>query len=331
MTCYSPLKGFRGPFNKNGKQPLVFSRGSARNRVPVSMLIPCGQCIGCRLKYSRCWAIRCIHEAQLNTRNCFITLTYDKEHLPSDRGLRLEDFQLFMKRLRKRFPRPKKVKGQVQPKGISYFHSGEYGENFGRPHYHAILFNFDFLDRVFLKNTSSGFPIYTSELLSKLWGKGYVSVADVSFSSAAYIARYVLKKVTGKDSEEFYRTFDSVTGEIVVLRKEYGTMSRNPALGKEWLEQYMSSVYPRDSVVVKTPKGYKEFGPPRYYDNLYEEKFGSEAFLELKKDRLRKAKMSFNRRKKIGDDKYYESLVNEEICKMRDVERLLRSLENDNV
>lgn len=237
MPCYSPLKGFRGPFNKNGKQPLVFSRSSALSKFPISQNVPCGQCIGCRLKYSRCWAIRCIHEAELHEDSCFITLTYNCDHLPHDGSLSVRHFQLFMKRLRKKYGN-----------GIRFFHAGEYGDKFGRPHYHAILFGLDFKDRVLIKNLPSGFPIYTSPSLSALWGKGYVSVGDVSFNSAAYIARYVIKKINGKDSDDCYRRVDVETGKSFLLKKEYATMSRSPGIASGWIDKYFTSVYPRDSV-----------------------------------------------------------------------------------
>lgn len=35
----------------------------------------CGQCIGCRIKYSRDWSLRIMLEAQQYQKNCFLTLT----------------------------------------------------------------------------------------------------------------------------------------------------------------------------------------------------------------------------------------------------------------
>ena len=136
MPCYRPIKGYRSRrLNaETGKRPVVFNPRDGFYDQPVDL--PCGQCIGCRLERSRQWAIRCVHEASLHERNCFITLTYRDECLPTNGSLDLDAFQKFMKRLRRRFG-----------EGVRFFHCGEYGENFGRPHYHAILFNLDFSDK----------------------------------------------------------------------------------------------------------------------------------------------------------------------------------------
>ena len=107
MACYSPLQAFRlldSYHSVSGKNLIVFSH-------PVSgrfehLQLPCSRCIGCRLEYSRQWAIRCVHESRLYDHNCFVTLTFDDTALFSRSNpfsLCKRDFQLFMKRLRKRF------------------------------------------------------------------------------------------------------------------------------------------------------------------------------------------------------------------------------------
>ena len=99
MPCYSPLKGFRN--KENGG--IVFKRSKIAGE---AMEVACGQCLGCRLDHSRMWATRIIHEAESWDENCFITLTYNDDHLPSDGSLVKSDFQKFMKKLRKRvYPR----------------------------------------------------------------------------------------------------------------------------------------------------------------------------------------------------------------------------------
>lgn len=98
MTCFHPIPAYR-----DGDGPIQFhDTGKGR---PIE--IPCGQCIGCRLERSRQWAMRCVHEASLHDDNCFVTLTYNDQHIPSDAGLRHRDYQLFMKRLRKAYPKKK--------------------------------------------------------------------------------------------------------------------------------------------------------------------------------------------------------------------------------
>lgn len=258
MACYHPISAGLSGYSTNSATGRVYRRVIFKLNDPdiqQSVSLPCGQCVGCRLERSRQWAMRCMHEAQLHQNNCFITLTYDDTHLPSDQSLHYRDFQLFIKRLRKRYPTTK----------ISYYMAGEYGENFGRPHYHACIFGFDFHDKKLWKRTSSGSLIYRSNDLETLWPFGYSSIGDVNFESAAYVARYIMKKQTGKDSLKHYQYSDIETGEIIQMTPEFNKMSLKPAIGKNWYEKYKSDVYPHDYVVLRGQK----IKPPKYYDQLY--------------------------------------------------------------
>ena len=244
MPCFKPLEGYRSKFvNKTGKRSIVFNLREAEDDRVVTL--PCGQCIGCRLNRSRQWAIRCMHEASLYKRNCFITLTFSPENLPKDGSLNKRDFVLFMKRLRKKFG-----------EGIRFFHCGEYGEMLSRPHHHACLFNFDFDDK-YLFSCKRGVLLYRSPILETLWPYGFSTVGSVTFESAAYVARYVTKKFTGKSSDEFYQ------GKV----PEYVTMSRRPGIARDWFEQFKDDIYPSDYVVIRN--GIK-CRPPRYYDSIYD-------------------------------------------------------------
>ncbi|UIB81481.1 replication initiator protein [Flyfo microvirus Tbat2_160] len=255
MPCYNPLTGFYSRnLNSNGKRNIVFhSREALDDR---SIKVSCGQCIGCKLERSRQWAMRCMHESTLYDKNCFITLTYSPENLPEGGTLVKKDFQDFMKRLRFHNPHKK----------IRFFHCGEYGDQFQRPHYHAIIFNHDFDDKTPLKKINDN-VIYESQTLTKLWTHGHCSTAAVTFDSAAYVARYCTKKITGPAAFYHYTHFDA-DGEITrELLPEYTTMSRRPGIGKPWLEKYMTDVYPDDFVVVRG----KKLKPPKYYDNLLQD------------------------------------------------------------
>lgn len=142
---------------------------------------------------------------------------------------------------------------------------GEYGPEHGRPHYHALLFGVDFADRLLLKQTPSGSTIYRSPTLEKLWKYGFSSVGDVTFESAAYIARYVMKKRTGDGETKHYHILDLETGEIHTKLKEYNQMSRRPGIGSLWIKRYASDVYTTGKVIVR---GHPN-NPPRYYDKIY--------------------------------------------------------------
>lgn len=261
MACFHPLKAWRG---RSGG-PVVFVRPV--DTVPIALDLPCGQCVGCRLERSRQWAVRMMHEASLYSDNCFLTLTYDPQHLPADLSLNKRHFQLFMKRLRKRF-------GKVR-----FFHCGEYGETTGRPHYHAILFGFDFPDKVFYSE-DRGNRVYTSEILDSLWSHGECKVGAVSFESCAYVARYIMKKVTGDAAEAHYSRV-SEYGEVYSILPEYVTMSRRPGIGYEWYRRFGNEVFPSDEVI---SRGFPS-RPPRYYDGLLEDSEPS-VFDSVKRKRI---------------------------------------------
>lgn len=272
MPCYSPLRAYYSrTLNPSGKRSLVFTPNQAIDQNPVD--ISCGQCIGCRLERSRNWAVRCVHEASLYENNCFITLTYDNENLPKDGSLDKTHFQKFMKRLRK-----------TSNEKIRFFQCGEYGEKNLRPHYHACLFNYDFSDKV-LYRVVNGNRLYTSASLQRLWPFGFNTIGDVTFDSAAYVARYITKKILGKDAWKSYCDVNYKTGEITKeLEPEYTTMSRRPGIGKPWLEKYKSDVYPLDYVVING----KKVPTPKYYDKLLEVQ-DPELLEDLKERRLKNA------------------------------------------
>jgi len=260
MACFRPLKGWRSRSvnEKSGKRSIVFSRHLGLVDLPVE--VPCGQCSGCRLERSRQWAMRCVHEASLHQDNIFITLTYDNDHLPAGGSLYYRDYQLFMKRLLVHTERH-----TDREIGVRFYMCGEYGENFGRPHYHACLFNYDLPDKQLFR-VDRGNRLYTSQVLSDLWGKGLCSVGSVTFQSAAYVARYIMKKVTGDAAEDHYTTVDQETGEVIERRPEFTNMSRRPGIGSKWFDKYMDDVFPDDFVLLNG----KKLTPPRFYTNRFE-------------------------------------------------------------
>lgn len=197
-----------------------------------------------------------MHEASLYESNCFITLTYANEHLPEYGTLVPRDFQLFMKRLREKYA----------PHRIRFFQCGEYGSRTKRPHYHALLFNFDFRDKR-KWCVRNGLTVFRSASLEELWPFGQSEIGSVTFESASYVARYVVDKVSGRKArEEHYSRVNLETGEIVRIEPEFSLMSRRPGIASEWFKRFGKEVYPADSVIARGV----ELKPPRYYDGLFE-------------------------------------------------------------
>ncbi len=196
--------------------------------------LPCGQCSGCRLERSRSWAVRCVHEASLHDENCFITLTFNNHYLDPIGSLDKRTFQLFMKRLRK----------EIAPGKVRFFHCGEYGSKMKRPHHHACLFGFDFPDK-WLFDTREGVDLYRSPMLERLWPFGFSTIGEVTFESAAYVARYISKKINGELAPAHYARVDHKTGEMFSILPEYITMSLRPGIAGAWFDKFEGDVFPR--------------------------------------------------------------------------------------
>jgi len=228
-----------------------------------------------------------MHEIQTTKDNtaCFITLTYNDKNLPDDYSLNKQHFKDFLKRFRK----------AIEPAKIRYFMCGEYGDDSWRPHYHAIIFGYDFTlsqeykkilhpPRIRMQSIETENPYYLSDFLSALWDKGNHLIANATFETAAYVARYITKKITGEKAEQHYNRFiwdwNEFTGEIfnmreVQLQPEYATMSRGrkkegqtgSGIGSEWYEKYKSDCYPSDYLV----RDGNKISVPKYYDKLLEQ------------------------------------------------------------
>lgn len=245
MACYHPIDAWQGDGYRDVDGTYVKGIVSLKENGGKRIKLPCGKCIGCRVKHTMAWATRCMHEAQMHPVNSFVTLTYDDKHYKP--SLEYRDFQLFMKRLRK-----------VYPSKVRFFACGEYGEDKSRPHFHALLFGVGFPN-----NGMVGKSIYQSHVLNVLWPYGFSSIGEVNRTTARYVASYTIKKRTVATNPDYYKRVDLNTGEIIDVTPEFGRMSLRPGIGAPWFAKYWRDVYlARDGVVVDG----KTIAPPRYYD-----------------------------------------------------------------
>lgn len=236
MPCFGPLTAFRPKADAASKR-LVFRKSESETGIGIK--VPCGKCPGCKLEQSRQWAVRCMHEKRLHSFSCFLTLTYSDANLPPGRTLVKADLTNFMKRLR-----------HTTGAGLRFFACGEYGEHTSRPHYHVLLLNSDFNDKRLIKSGNQ-YNIYESPTLSKLWPAGHHAIGDVNFESAAYVARYCMKK-----KQDGKTVTDGRTPEYIV-------MSRRPGLGAGYFDKYQSEIINHDTIIVNGLPA----ALPRFYDN----------------------------------------------------------------
>jgi len=191
---------------------------------------------------------------------------------------------------------------------------GEYGDENLRPHYHALIFGHNFSDKEYFRETDTGHKLYRSDTLDRLWSHGYCNIGEVTFETAAYTARYIMKKVKINDNtpENLRRTYervDSETGEAFQVIPEYTTMSRRPGIGQDWYKKFGEETY-RDDYIIE--RGVK-MQPPKYYDEQYPD------IDTIKRKRRRKAK-------ERNKDNTSERLAVKEKVKLAQLRFLKRSL-----
>lgn len=269
MPCVHPIQAWRNTFSdyKLKKRAAPFFK-----RPPEAALLagtvrptplPCGKCIECRLDYSRQWAIRGACELQTVDRASFVTFTYSPEKLPPGRTLVKEDYQKFLKRLRR------------AGFEFTYMLCGEYGDRLGRPHYHAIFFGEDFRKDSYRApvTQSPDMPLYVNDKLTAIWGNGHVVVGDVSFASIQYVASYVTKKVNGEMAKDHYN------GRM----PEFMRMSLKTPIGSRWFDRFWSDVYPRDEFIFDG----NVLRPPKYFQRRYAKLFPEKALdLSVKREKV---------------------------------------------
>ena len=235
------------------------------NKEYATFQLPCSKCIECRLEQARDSAVRCVHEAKMYENNSFITLTYSEEQLKSPK-LQYEHFQTFIKDLRDQIllktlkkialtreeylARPKPERELIyKPIEIAFFATGEYGEITKRPHWHSIIFNWQPNDLQFKYTSDLGHKVFTSQVLTDLWGRGNAELGSVTFESAGYVARYSAKKlVHGKDQDHDFHPIHK--------------RSTKHAIGKKFLESYWQDLFNSGSVSLE---GGTTCSIPRYY------------------------------------------------------------------
>lgn len=303
IACYHPLIAWRVgdeiriqgglEYEDTTQTPQTLTKMGVNPKIHERLILPCGQCIGCKLEYSRQWADRCYLESKLYETNYWFTLTYDDAHLEplliqtvdKETGevkmtpsLYKKDLQDFLKRLRERWER---VHNHT---GIRYYGCGEYGTKYHRPHYHVTVFNIEIPD-LEVWYQKGGFTTFRSKEIEKLWGNGLVTINRNSWQTSAYTARYMLKKANGAGSKREWEE----TGIV----PEFTVCSRKPGIGREYYERHKHEIYSHDGIAYAKMSGsVATRKPPHYFDKLYKEEF-PEDWARVEAERKAAAERSF--------------------------------------
>lgn len=194
--------------------------------------VPCGRCPACRRRKQNEWAFRCMQEAKHSNKTAFITLTYDDDHLPiSDLG----QPTLCKHHLQKYFKDLRYWLGDFR-----YYACGEYGDKFGRPHYHALVFY----------NGDKSFEDFESIITSR-WIYGISDFQQgVTPANAKYCCKYSMKSIG----------FDY--GDCV---PPFALMSRRPGIGKKFIEDINIDVFRRYNIWSVHDEQGTPYPIPRYY------------------------------------------------------------------
>lgn len=304
-----------------------FRKGIVESDYEVTQ-VPCGNCIGCRLDYSRQWANRCYLESLGSNNSYFITLTYDEKNLPIGKNgnptLLKDEISNFMKDLRAYY------KYHFNLDNVRFFACGEYGDSSLRPHYHLIIFNLPIYDLTedfiyeedgktyVTKHVENGNIYYYSDIIRNIWKKGNILIGQATWQSMAYVARYVTKKIKGKEANVY---------AALGVEPEYVRMSRRPGIGEKYFREHYKEIYENDNIIINNGKDSYAVQPPRYFDKLVDRFELSDIDLEAIKDyRLRNseaAQESIYQLSNMSYIDYIESLADK---KMKQIFCLKRSL-----
>lgn len=216
--------------------------------------VPCGICSECLRRQALDWACRIVLESKYSKNCYFVTLTYDDHNVPNPPVLdkhAISDFN-------------KKLKVYLSRLGLDskfrFYGVGEYGSHTARPHYHVIYFNLDLPedDLVYYSTTKDGFLQFNSKLLSKVWGKGFVVVGNVTTASACYVARYCDKKklLTKREKDELREKG---------ITPEFSVMSRRPGIGSLAPEATRALM---SNMKIQLPNG-QSVSVPQYFSKKY--------------------------------------------------------------
>mgnify|MGYP000861102487 CR=1 FL=1 len=189
-----------------------------------------------------------MEENRKSLSSYFITLTYDDLLRNTYGNVDKKDCQDFLKRLRYYLD----IK-------FKYYLVSEYGSKTFRPHYHALLFFRDSID----KDT-------VTDAIQKAWKYGFIQIGKAESASIHYVTKYIIRKSI----------------DINGLLPTFTLMSKRPAIGIDYINS-KKGYHNINNPYVTFEGGFKGVMPRYYKDKIYsdtEKRLIAEANIYRKSD-----------------------------------------------
>ena len=229
MRCHDPVT-IRNP-NKNCEDGIAS---------PDTILVPCGKCVACQVNKRTILIYRLLNEYKDHSCACMVTLTYACHAMQVLRqivnpetgeikmkGKMVKDtyhVQVFQKFM-------KRLRKKVF---VRFMMVAEYGSKFGRFHHHVIIFGLDcYNNRRHL------------QLVESAWQMGFVYPTPFNYRSATYVAGYLI-----------------YPNNLLPEERPWMLISKNPAIGMNWLDKSKIQWYKDDPTRYYFPDG--NFKKPLY-------------------------------------------------------------------
>lgn len=123
--------------------------------------VPCGHCYNCQMRKRAEWDLRLYVTSLYSKAAAFVTYTYEDDYLCVAHSYR--EFQLRHKRMRN------------DGLKFSFYHISEFGERFGRPHNHELIFFHDEID---------------PRIIYRYFDYGLMDVGSITSASIHYVTKW---------------------------------------------------------------------------------------------------------------------------------------------
>lgn len=286
--------------------------------------VPCMRCEPCKKNMIMSWLFRLEQEVKVASSAEFVTLTYAETPITPKgyQTLDHDDIKAYFKRLRRaKEKQPKRQSDLAKAtygldinKPIKYFICGEYGTQFHRPHYHAIIFNSNKEDIVkywskYNNKTQEREPI----------GIVHIGAHGVKPSAITYCLNYIQKSAKTTEYSEIIKMFVTTYKDRLGFdgKDEYRASSTH--LGHNWLKQPEINKWKHEELDTVTLSNGGQLAIPRYYHQyLWSKKQRERRQIRLAEEQ---DKTQYDIENQVGEKAYFHNANTKKIKRWQKIKR----------